>query len=155
MIRIVTQLDKDAVLAALRELAPKEYGPRYWQSTFEGEIDPQRLVIGYRNGYFVPPMRVAIFSGRIRETDAGTRIHGNISSGWIIYIYAFWVVVVAPFSCFAYYARYAADGDFFSGIWALPIPVGLFFLGRAFVRTTHNYVASEIGRAVRGKVTQD
>ena len=151
MIRIVTQLDKDAVLATLRELAPKEYDPRYYRSTFEGKIDPQRLVIGYRNGWFVPPLRVAIFSGRVRETDAGTRIHGNISSGWIIYVLAFWLAVVTPLS----FGRYAADGDYISITWVLVIAAVLFFSGRAFVRTTQSYVVAEIVRAVRGKVTQD
>jgi hypothetical protein len=135
-------------------LAPKEYEARLFslKSTFEGQIDPQRLVIGYRAQWFVPPLLLATFSGRIRETDAGTKIHGSITSGWVIYLLAGWLVIFTPI---AFFARYAADGDYFLGILALAIPFGLFFLGRAFVRTTHSYVASEIGRAVRGKVTQD
>ena len=147
----------DAVLAALRELAPKEHDASFFsfRSTFEGQIDPQRLVIGYRWGWFNPPVRLATFSGRIRETDTGTRIHGTISSGWVVYVFAGWLVLAIPFVYFARYVRYAVDGDYFSGLWALAIPVGLFFLGRAFIRTTHSYVASEIGRAVRGRVTQD
>lgn len=153
MIRIVTQLDEDAVLAALRELAPKEYDARLFsvKSTFEGKIDPQRLVIGYRNNLFFPSLRVAIFSGRVRETDAGTRIHGNISSGWIVYLLAFWLAVVTPLT----FWRYAADGDYISITWVLVIAAVLFFSGRAFVRTTQSFVVAEIGRAVRGKVTQD
>ncbi len=153
MIRIVTQLDKDAVLAALRELAPKEHDASIFslESTFEGRIDPQRLIIGYRSGWSVPPFRLATFSGRVRETDAGTKIHGNISSGWIVYFYAAWLVAITVMA----FVSYVTDGDYFSDIWVLAIPVGLFFFGRAFVRTTQRYVVAEIGRAVRGKVTQD
>ncbi len=153
MIRIVTQLDEEAVLTALRELAPKEHDARFFsfQSTFEGQIDPQRLVVGYRWGWFNPPVRLATFLGRVREIDAGTKIHGTISSGWIIYVYAASLFAVTPLAV----VRYVGHGNYFSDIWVLAIPVGLFFLGRAFIRTTHRYVASEIARAVRGTVTQD
>ena len=154
LIRIVTQLDKEAVLAALRELAPKEHDARFLslQSTFEGKIDPQHLVIGYRFNAVVPPARLATFRGRVRETDAGTKIHGDISSGWIIYVLAAWLVAVTALGALP---RYVANGNYFSDLWVLAIPVGLLFLGRAFVLTTQDYVASEIGRAVRGKVTRD
>ena len=121
MTKIVTQLDKEAVLAALRELAPAEHNPRLFRSTFEGKIDPQRLVVGYRFGSFILP------------------------SGWTIYILVGWLVVVAPVSFY----RYAADGNYYSIIWTLFIPIGLFLLGRAFVRSTQEYVVDEIGRAVR------
>ncbi len=154
LIRIVTQLDKDAVLAALHELASEEYRARFFslQCTFEGKIDPQRLVIGYRSsGWFFPPARLATFSGRVRETDAGTRIHGNISSGAIIFVYAFCLAVITLLSI----VGIAVDGNYFSIIWVLVIAALLFFSGRAFVRTTHRHVISEIGGAVRGKVTQD
>jgi hypothetical protein len=153
LIRIVTQLDKDAALAALRELAPKEHDARFFsfKSTFEGQIDPQRLVIGYRWGSFNPPVRLATFSGRIRETDAGTKMHGNISSGWIIYIYAAWLIVVPPLALI----QAALAQDFSGVLWVLVIAISLFFLGRAFVRSTQDYVVNEIRRAVRGKVEKD
>ena len=153
MIRIVTQLDKDAVLAALRELAPKEYDAHFFssKSTFEGQIDPQRLVIGYRNNSYFPSFRVAIFSGRVRETDAGTRIHGNISYGWAIYAMAAWFVAIPPLII----VGSIADGNFLKDPWGLVICVGFFFLGFAYVRNRRSFVVAEIGRAVRGKVTQD
>jgi hypothetical protein len=152
LIRIVTQFDKDAVLAALRELAPDEPGAP--ESTFEGQIDLQRLVIGYRfNAPFnapIPSIRLVTFSGRVTETDAGTRIHGNISSGWVIYALVAWLVAVTALGALP---RYVADGNYFTDLWVLAIPVGLFLLGRAFVRSTQDHVVAEIGRAVRGKVT--
>lgn len=153
MIRIVTQLDEGAALAALRELAPKEHDARFFslESTFEGQIDPQRLVIGYRLNAVVPPIRIATFRGRVRQTDAGTRIHGEISSGWITYVLAAWLVAVTLLAI----GGYVVGGNYFSDIWVLAIPVGLFFFGRAFIRTTQDYVVTEIGRAVRGKLTQD
>ena len=153
MIRIVTQLDKDAVLAALSELAPKEHDPRIFslKSTFEGQIDPQRLVVGYRFNAAFPSVRLVTFLGRIQETDAGTKIHGNISYGWIIYAMAAWFVAIPPLVI----VGSIADGNFFSNPWGLAICVVFFFLGRAFVRTTQGYVVAEISRAVRGKVTQD
>ena len=77
MTRIVTQLDKDAVVAALRELAPKTHNPRLFQSTFEGQIDPQHMTVGYRFGWFVPPIRLVTFSGRVRESGNGTAIEGS------------------------------------------------------------------------------
>lgn len=152
MIRIVTQLDKDAVLAALRELAPKEHDARIFslKSTFEGHIDPQRLVVGYRFNAAFPSFRLVTFYGRVHEADAGTKIHGNISYGWIVYAMAAWFVAIPPLVV----VGSIADGNFLSVPWALAICVGFFFLGRAFVRTTQAYVVAEIGRAVRGKVTQ-
>lgn len=154
MIRIITQLDEGAVLAALRELAPKEHDARVFstRSTFEATIDPPRLVIGYRLNVFFPPFRIVTFSGRIQETDAGTRIHGAVSSGWVIYVLVFWLVIATAFGAVP---RYLAGGEYLSGLWVLAWPVVLFFVGRAIVRATQDFVVAEIGRAVRGQVTQD
>lgn len=155
MIRIVTQLSKDAVLTALRGLAPKDHDARIFslKSVFEGQIDPQRVVVGYRFNAAFPSFRLVIFSGQVHETDAGTKIHGNITNGWVIYAIAAWFVAVPPLVI----VGSIADGnfDFLSALWGLAICVGLFLLGRVFVRATQGYVVAEIGRAVRGKVTQD
>jgi hypothetical protein len=149
--RIVTQLGKDAVLAALRELAPATHNSRLFQSTFEGRIDPQRLLIAYRFGWFVPPVRLTTFTGRIREAGDGTEIEGIISSNWIVYLLAGWLLVAAPISLY----RYASVGEYSTVLWTLVTVAVLLFLGRAFIRSTQRYVVDEIGRAVRGKVSQN
>ena len=151
MTTIVTQLDKDSVAAALRELAPKTHNPRIFRSTFEGEIRPDRVSIGYRFGWFAPPIRLVTFSGKVRANDDNTRIEGAVSAGWIFYVLGFWLILAAPFSLY----RYASAGDFNGAIWSLVTAVLLYFLGRAFFRSTRDHVVREIGRAVRGRTEID
>lgn len=106
------------------------------------------MTIGYRWGWFAPPIRLVTFSGQLGETNDGTVIAGAISSGWVIYIYAAWLFVVAPLALIhSVLAR-----DFSGALWVLAIAVFLYLLGRAFVRSTQDYVVNEIRRAVRGKV---
>ncbi len=151
MTRIVTQLGKESVLAALRELAPATHNSRLFKSTFEGQIDPHRITVGYRFGWFAPPIRLVTFSGHIRESGDGTEIEGSVSSGWIVYLFAAWLFVAAPIRLY----HYASVGEYSAVLWTLVTAAVLLFLGRAFVRSTQRYVVDEIGRAVRGKVSQD
>ena len=151
MTTIVTQLDKEAVASGLRELAPKAYNPRIFRSTFEGEVSNRHLTIGYRFGWFAPPIRLVTFSGHIRQSDESTQIVGAISASWIFYLLAIWLVVVVPFSIY----RYASVGDYSGAIWSLVTGVLLYFLGRAFLRSTQDFVVKEIGRAVRGNIEAD
>jgi hypothetical protein len=149
--KIVTQLDRDAVVAALRELAPKIHNPRLFQSTFEGQIDSQRVLVGYRFGWFAPPIRLVTFAGRMRDSGDNTEIEGEVSSNWIVYLFAVWLFIAAPLSVY----RYAADGEYSTVMWTLLTAAVLFFLGRAFVHSTQEYVVNEIARAVRGKASSD
>lgn len=148
MTKIVTQLDKTAVVAALHELAPSAHNSKLFRSTFEGQIDPQRILIGYRLGWFVPPIRLVTFEGHARENGDNTVIHGETSSGWVFYLVAVWLLVAAPLSIY----RAVSESDYFAVGWAVLTAVFLFIFGRVFVRSTQEYVISEIGRAVRGKV---
>jgi hypothetical protein len=146
---IVTQLDKNSVVTALRELAPKTHNPRPFRTAFEGQIDPHRVTIGYRFGWFAPPIRLVTFSGQMREIGDGTKIEGAVRSGWIFYLLAVWLLIAAPLSLY----QYASGGEYTAAFWSLVIAVLLLFLGRAFVRSTQDYVVNEIGRAVQGKVS--
>ena len=149
MTKIVTQLDKTAVVAALRELAPSAHNSKLFRSTFEGQIDQQRILIGYRFGWFVPPIRLVTFEGHARGNGDSTEIHGETSSGWIFYLLAVWLLVVAPLSIY----QAVSEGDYSAVGWAVLTAVFLLILGRVFVRSTQEYVVREIGRAVRGKVS--
>lgn len=151
MTRIVTQLDKNAVVAALRELAPEAYNPHFYRSTFEGEVGTSRVTIGYRWGWFVPPIRLVTFSGQLGEVGDGTLITGSASYGWIVYLFAIWWLTVAPLSIVAR----ALTGEFATTFWALVVAVAVFFFGRAFARATRDYVVREIARAVRGRISSD
>ena len=145
---IVTQLDKESVSAALREMVPKTYKPRFFRSTFEGDVRGSRLTIGYRFGWFAPPIRLVTFSGQLRQGDAGTEIVGTIGASWIFYLLTIWLVIAIPVSMY----RYASAGDYSGATWSLLIGVGLFLLGRAFLRSTQDYVLRELERATRGEV---
>ncbi len=148
MTKIVTKLDTTAVVAALRELAPSAHNSKLFKSTFEGAIDQQRVLVGYRFGWFVPPIRLVTFTGRVRKSGDNTEIHGEVSSGWIFYLLAAWLLVAAPLSIY----QAVSANDYSAVAWAIAAAVFLLILGRAFVRSTQEYVVNEIGRAVRGKV---
>ena len=145
---IVTPLDRPAVVTALRELAPKTHNVRIFRSTFEGDIWPDRISIGYRCGWFVPPIRLVTFSGVLRQTDGGTTIDGPIRAAWVFYVLGVWLATAFPFAIY----HYVTSGDAGGAISSLVAVVLLFFLGRAFLRSTQDYVVREIARAVRGRI---
>ena len=138
-------------MTSLRELAPTSHNSRLFQSTFEGQIDPRQLSIAYRFGWFVPPIRLATFTGRIQESGDGTEIVGAVASNWIVYLLAGWLIVAAPLSLY----RYGSVGEFSTVLWTFLTAIVLLFLGQAFVRSTNRYVVDEMCRAIRGKVVQD
>jgi hypothetical protein len=155
--RIVTELDKNAVVAALRELAPKAYNTHFYPTTFEGEVSHSRVEIGYRFNWFVPPIRLMTFSGQIgensenSENSENTVIVGAVRYGWIFYLMAFWWLIVFPLHLVVgVLAR-----EFNAVLWVLAIGFVLFLFGRAFARTTREYLVREIARAIRGQVTSD
>ena len=138
-------------MTALRELAPSVHESKLFRSTFEGEIGPQHISVGYRFGWFAPPVRLATFSGQLREVGDNTEIAGNISSGWIVYLFAAWFLVAPPLAIY----QDISAGDYSGVGWTVAIVVLLLFLGRAFVRSTQEHVVDEIARAIRGKVSDD
>lgn len=149
--RIVTQLDKNAVVAALRELAPKAYNTHFYRTTFEGEVSGSRVEVGYRFNWFVPPIRLVTFSGHVGESGENTVIVGTVRYGWIFYLMAFWWLVVFPL----HLVIGALAREFNAVLWVLTVGFVLFLFGRAFAKTTREYFVSEIARAIRGQVTSD
>ena len=149
--RIVTQLDKNAVVEALRELAPKAYNTHFYRTTFEGEVSDSRVEIGYRFNWFVPPIRLMTFAGHVGENGENTVIVGTVRYGWLFYLMAFWFLVVFPL----HLVIGALAREFNAVLWVLALGFVLFLLGRAFARTTRDYFVSEIARAIRGQVTSD
>ena len=151
MTRIVTDLDKDAVISALREFVPTSHDARLFRSTFEGEVDPQRLLVAYRFGWFAPPIRLATFRGRVLDASHGTTIEGEVTSNWIIHVFTWWIIAVVPLSLIGYvYYR-----DYSNLFWGLVTAAAVFFGGRAFIRVTHQYIVDELCRATRGKVSNE
>lgn len=138
-------------MTALRELAPSVHESKLFRSTFEGQIDPQRIWVGYRFGWFAPPVRLATFSGRVRRVGDNTEIEGEISSGWIVYLFATWFLVAPPLVIY----QAISAGDHSAVGWTVVTVALLLFLGRGFVNSTQEYVVNEIARAVRGKVSDD
>ena len=150
MTKIITQLETTAVVTALRELAPSSHSPRLFKSTFEGQIDHRHISIGYRFGWFIPPVPLVTFTGRLHESDNTTEIHGKLSTGWIFYLLAVWLLIAAPLSIY----QALSNGDFSAVAFAIAAAVILLILGRGFVRSTQAHVVNEIGRAVRGIVSE-
>jgi hypothetical protein len=149
--RIVTQLDKNAVVGALRELAPKAYNTHFYRTTFEGEVSDSRVEVGYRFNWSVPSIRLVTFSGHVGENGENTVIVGTVRYGWVFYLMAFWWLAVFPLAI----VSGALARELIAVLWVLAIGFVLFLFGRAFARTTREYFVSEIARAVRGQVTSD
>ena len=149
--KITTKLSKDSALVALRELVPASYNFVLLKSGFEGDVDPRRLRISYRFGWFVPPLKVATFSGRVVDTADGAMIEGDVKSNWIVYFFAAWFLVVVPYGAF----HLAYVEPLSTIFWNLALAVVLLFLGIKYVDVTHQHIVDEICRATRGTLAED
>jgi VIT1/CCC1 family predicted Fe2+/Mn2+ transporter len=147
---ISTQLDKDTVLARLRELVEDRHRVRIFVSGIEGEVVGHNVVAGYRTGWFVPPMRIVSFKGRVAETDVGTTIVGEIVSSWFVSLFAAFFVLI-PFFIVIDSVR---TGEYMDVLWSIISAGVALLIGRTYVRAAGQGVIDEICKATRGKVNQ-
>lgn len=141
-------MDKDTVLARLRELIEDPHKVRIFVSGIEGEVVGHNVVAGYRTGWFVPPMRIVSFQGRVAEADAGTVIIGQFVSSWFVYLIAAFFVVTPLFVVI----DSIRTGDYLDILWSVIWAGGAFLIGRFYVRAAGQGVIDDICKATRGRV---
>jgi len=141
-------LDKDTVLARLRELVEDKHKVRIFVSGIEGEVVGHNVVAGYRTGWIVPPMRIVSFKGRVAEAGADTTIVGEVMSSWFVYLIAGFFVVTPLIMAI----DSMRTGDYSEIFWSLITAGGALLVGRFYVRAAGQGVIDDICKAIRGKV---
>lgn len=148
--KISTRLDKETVLARLRELVEDQHRVRIFASGIEGEVVGQNVVAGYRTGWFVPPMRIVSFKGRVAETNGITTIVGEVVSSWFVYLFAAFFVLTPLFVVI----DGVRTGDYMDILWSIVSAGIALLIGRTYVRSAGQGVIDDICKATRGKVNQ-
>ena len=149
--RISTQLDKETVLARLRELVEDTHRVWIFRSGLEGEVSGHRISVAYRTGWFVPPVQIAYFQGRVLSAETGTNVLGDVHFSWPVYLFAgllglgLLVALIAS----------VGSGHFSDILPSLALAAVAFWIGKLFVSAAGRGIVDDICKAVRGSVEQE
>ena len=151
MTKISTQLDKETVLARLSELVEDNHHVRIFRSGLEGDVSGHNVTVAYRTGWFVPPMQIAYFRGRVLSADTGTKVLGDVHFSWLVYLFAGFFILGPLIAIVG-----GIDSRDFSGV--LPSFAGAavaFLIGKLYVNAAGRGIVDDICKAIRGSVDRE
>ena len=146
--RIVTKLNRDAVLTSLRDLVTERSFFNV-QSSFEGQADRPEIVIAYRTSMIVSPtLRVATFFGRVVNAHDGAVIEGRVEVNAIVWV----TTVVLVLGTIAAVLRALRAPNYTELVEVLAIAAVVLGAYWAYIASTKKLIVHEICRASRGSV---
>jgi hypothetical protein len=146
--RIVTQLDRNAVFSSLGDLVAERdlMDPR---SRLKGQLRPPELSVAYQTSMAVAPrIRIAAFLGRVVSGREGLVIEGTVEASVLTWLVTASLVLVSVVSL----GRAAIERDYVQLLSVCVVGAAILTAWSWYVRSTKQFIVSEICRASRGSV---
>ena len=121
---------------------------RIFKSGLEGDVSGHNVTIAYRTGWFVPPMQIAYFRGRVLGEDTGTKVLGDLHFSWLVYLFAGFFILGPLITIVV-----GIDSRDLSDV--LPSIAGAavaFLLGKLYVNAAGRGIIDDICKAIRGSI---
>lgn len=139
------------MLARLSELVEDNRHVRIFRSGLEGDVSGHSVTVAYRTGWFVPPIQIAYFRGRVLSADTGTRVLGDVHFSWLVYVFAGFLGAALLVALVVSVGR----GDLSDILPSLASAAVAFLAGWLFVNAAGKGIVDDICKAVRGSVEQE